>query len=316
MEFIIDNLLVKDLLKDPANLSKYKNIVTGDGRIVFRWPSLLEYLGIGKLFSELPSFEEGSPLFEACLSALSSHDSQEMIFYIYDNLFAENLRHIQALPQINPQFLLQAIKEKRKSTHSLEAGKLLDASLVTYEQAFIEIPSQVMHDLVLYLAWDRMCAWMGTLFNFQSADMKLIKALSVLKECLAESYRHIFEQGRTRPGIYRMLESLVFYQMREENIQKHTDEEWMILSQSFPALKEKNELADFFYIDDAVVFGSKQTGEEQHTKCYATLDSVDKVSARLALAQCLMRQLKQDATGWDFIIRPQEMIYLGKSTYV
>lgn len=156
-----------------------------------------------------------------------------------------------------------------------------------------------MHDLILYLAWDRMCVCTARLFDYQSNDPKFIKGIRVLRDCLIESYQHIAQQGRTTPGIYRMIESVFFYQMREENLGKLLPAQWTILTQSFQALKGQDELADFFYIDDGVTLEKVLKMEEEDSECYLTLDSPNRVNARLSLAQCMMDQLKSEVPNCD-----------------
>jgi hypothetical protein len=250
---------------------------------------LLEYLELGTLLEDILPFDETNPFFQATVATLCQNVEKEVLHHIYDHLFIEILKQIKALPQINANFLLHVIKKKE------------DANLASYEAALIENPSHAMHDLILYLAWDRMCVWMARLFNHQSTNPTFIRGLDVLKECLIESYQHIKEQGRTSPGIYRMLEALFFYEMREENLQKHSPDEWAMLTQSFPILKGENELVDFFYIDDLI--SSEGTS-------YLTLDSPDKVKARFTLAEYLINKIKEATPTWNYVLHPKEITHL------
>lgn len=309
MNIIIDNQIVKIFAHDATKIVKNPFISNLDNSISFRWPSLFEYLGLGSILSNLPAFDQTTPLFTACISTLFATKDKEALFYVYDRLFAENLNHINSLPQINAAFLLQTIKEQREKASFLEAEKVLSPVLAAYEAALVEKASHTMHHLILYLAWDRMCVWIGRLFNYQSVDQKFIKGLDVLKECLIESYQHIAQQGRTSPGIFRMLETLFFYQMREENLQKHTDAEWIVLSQSFHALKAQDELLDFFYIDDAVISEEKLQIEEGDSDYYLTLDSSESVKFRLALAQYMMDKLKAEFPQWRYVLRLKKIGY-------
>jgi hypothetical protein len=181
--------------------------------------------------------------------------------------------------------------------------------LAAYESALEERASQTMHDLVLYLAWDRMCVWMARLFDYQSTELKFIKGIEVLKECLIESYQHMTQQG-TSLSIYRMLEALFVYEIRQENLQKHTPEEWTTLSQSFHALTAQEGLVDFFYIDDAVVPEESLKIEEESSECYLILDSPDKVNSRLGFAQYMMDKLKSEVPQWNYVLRKKKIVYL------
>lgn len=255
MKIVVDNQVAK-LLDSQALF---------EGEIEFRWPSLLEYLGVGSLFLSFPDHTQ------ECISLLSSHENVEAIF---DNLFAVILNQINALPEIQPTALLQSMQERPH--HALKA----------FENALTDKPKDIMHDLILYLGWDRMCVQMARLFDYQSTDSKYLKGIATLRECLIESFQHISQQGRTRPSLYRMLEAFLFYEMREENLERLTEAEWSVFSQSFQVLKAQDELADFFYIDDPVLPQTR----------YATFDSPDQVNARLAFAQTMLTRLGWNAT--------------------
>lgn len=295
MKIVIDNQIVKILAHDATEMVKNPFLSDLDNRISFRWPSLLEYLGCGTLFSTLPAFDQSNPFFVASVATLCGSEEKEVILYMYDRLFAENLIQIKALPQINAAFLIQAIKEQRQKDSFLQVEKLLSPVLAAYEAAFVENEANTMHDLILYLAWDRMCVCIAQLFDYQSSDPKFINGIGVLKECLIESYQYITQHERTAPGIFRMLEALLFYQMREENLQKHTAEEWALLSQSFRILKSQDELIDCFYIDDAL----KPDGDAQ---CYLTLDSPETVDSRLSFAQFMINKIKSESPQWNYIL--------------
>ncbi|MES2345319.1 MAG: hypothetical protein V4494_05225 [Chlamydiota bacterium] len=294
MKIFVDN----QMLRDPSKL-----IAHGDNYISLDWPSLFEYLGLGSMLSQLSTFDQAHPLFIACVATLHATDEQEVLLYMYDQLFVENLNQIKALPQMNAAFLLQAIRERRGDFSFVEVNNMLSPALDAIEAALIENAPHIMHDLILYLAWDRMCVYMAHLFDDASTDPKFIKGIGVLKECLIESYQHIAKQERTSPGIYRMIEALFFYQMREENREKHTDAAWAMLSQSFQCLKAEDQLVDFFYIDRAVFF-------EKDSESYLTLDSLEKVSSRLAFAQYMMDQIKLDTPEWNYVLHPQKIVCL------
>ena len=270
---------------------------------------MLEYLGFGSVLLNLPVFDESQPLFKACISTLCTNEEQEVLTYMYDRLFVENLNYIKSLPQINASFLIQSIKTERERSSFADVEKILTPPLNAYDEALKENPQNTMHDLILYLAWDRMCVWIGRLFNHQSADPKFIKGIDVLKECLIESYQHISREKRTSPGFYRMVESLFFYQMREENIQKHTDAEWAILSESFNILTTEDELADFFYIDDAVISQDTLSAESEHSELYLTLDSPEKVNSRLILSKYMIDKLKKEIPSWNYTLCNKKIIY-------
>lgn len=310
MKIVVDNQIAKILSHDAAKIVKNPLIAHPENYISFGWPSLLEYLQLGSIFVNLPVFDQATSIFEVTVSTLCENQEKEDVFYIYDSLFAENLNHIKSLPQINASFLLQSIQEQRQQSSFKEVEKALSPSLAAYEVALREKTSHTMHDLILYLAWDRMCVWMARLFDYQSTHPQFIKGLEILKECLIESYQHIAQQGRTSPGIYRMLESFVFYAMREENLQNHTEIEWKVLSQAFQALKAPDEIVDCFYIDEAVILKDRLKAEEENAECYLTLDFPDRVKSRSALAQYMMDKLQSTTPQWGYVLRPKKIVYL------
>lgn len=306
MKISFDNQVVR-LFSADADKVLSSPLVTGEGSFVtFSWPSLLEYLELGQILTRLPSFDKHL-LFEATVSALCEVDNPEDLFYIYDSLFTEMLKWVKSLPEIEPAFLLKKIDEKKDSLSFWEMGKILSPALTVKERALRENTPNAMHDLVLYLAWDRMCVSMGRLFDYQSADEKYLQNLKKLKWCLVESYQHIAGQGRTSPSFYRMIEALFYYQMREEHLQLHPEADWELLTKSFPALKDPNELVDLFYIDHAVVPDSQ---EEEWPSCHLTLDPPEVVQCRLSLAHYMIERLKEEIPRWNYILRPGEIIHL------
>jgi hypothetical protein len=298
VKLIVDNQIAALLAQNPSKILPH---IADPENLEFKWPSLFEYLGCGAIFLDLPVFDKTHPHFAATMATLWATEEREVIFHVYDHLFTENLNQIRALPQINASFLLQTIKETRR-----KAPKVLLPALQAQERALFEHTAHTMHDLTLYLAWDRICVWISGLFNYPSTDSKFIYGLSVLKECLIESYQHITQQGRTSPSLYRMIETLFFYQMREENLEKHTAEEWTLLSQIFPVIKGENQLTDCFYIDDRPIF-------EPHL-VYLTLDSPKAVAQRVALAQYMVGKIQEDFPQWEYVVRPQKIIHLHYPT--
>ncbi len=280
MKTVVDNQIARLLSGGPPPFFKQKLLYP----IHFKWPTLLTYLGLESIFSSLPLFDDKHPLFVATVSALYDHEDKEVVFHVYDLLFVESLNQIRALEQINAPFLLNAIQEKKKTSPFLEFEKVLAQTLKAYEMACIENAPNTMHDLILYVAWERMCIWMGLLFNYQSTHPKFLQGIDILKSCLIESYQHITQQRKTSPSIYRLLEALFFYEMREENLQKHTEANWALLTKSFPALKKEEELVDFFYIDDAVFAKTEEVN-------YWTLDPPDLIQSRVSLATYFINQL-------------------------
>lgn len=307
MKISIDNQVVR-LFSCDADKVLNSPLGTEDSFLSFSWPSFLEYLELGQLLSRLPSFDSSEALFTASVSALCEVDNPEDLFYIYDSLFTEMLKQVKALPEIDPVFLLEKIEEKKSRLSFWEMEKILSPALSAKEKMLRENAPQAMHDLVLYLAWDRMCVCMARLFDYQCADPRFIENLRKLRWCLIESYQHIANQGRTSPSFYRLIEALFYYQMREEHLQLHMETEWQLLTQSFSALKGQNELIDVLYIDHAVVPDS-ETKEELFS--HLTLDPPEIVECRLALAHYMIGQIKKEIPQWNYTLSSSNIIHLS-----
>lgn len=307
MKISVDNQVVRLFSVDADKVLACSFRPDTISSLSFCWPSLLEYLELGELFSNFTIFDETSPLFIATISALKEVENPEDLFYIYDSLFTEMLKQVKALPEVDAPFLLQKIHEKKGKLSFLELEKVLSPAIAAKEKALQENAPYAMHDLVLYLAWDRMCVCMGRIFDYQSSDARFLYNLKALKWCLIESYQHIVNQGRTFPSFYRLMEALFYYQMREEHLQQHTEDEWELLSQSFQVQKNPNKLVDVFYIDQAIVPTSYK---EEKPGYHLTLDSPEIVEQRLALADYMISRLKEEMPQWHFTLQSSNIIFL------
>lgn len=300
MKVSFDNQVVR-LFADEADMVLSSPLgSTENSSLSFGWPTFLEYLELGDLFSTFPSFDESQPLFVATVSALCEVDNPEDLFYIYDSLFTTILKQIKNLPEIDPIFLLERIEEKKNRLSFWELEKYLSPALASHELALRNNAADAMHDLVLYLAWDRMCIAMARLFDYPSSDVKYLSNLKRLRWCLIESYQHISAQGKTTPSFYRLMEALFYYQMRVEHLPMHTESEWELLQKSFPVLKNQNELVDVFYIDQ---------GKESLLN-HLTLDTPEVVQARLDLATYMIGKISEEVPQWSFSLRQCNIIHL------
>lgn len=309
MKLFLDRQAVRVLGQNPSKILAHELVVKPGAEIALRWPAFLEYLGLGSLLAGFPAFGPEEPLFTATAKTLASTAEKEVLLYIYDRLFTEALNRVRALPQVNAAFLFEAIQGQKKASPFPEVEQALAPALKGYENALLERPLDTLHDLTLYLSYDRMCAWMARLFDFPSDDPRFLQGIAVLRECLVESYQHIFRHGRTVPGVFRLVEALYAYQMREENLPKHTEAEWELLSQSVPVLHPEGELADS-YIDDAIAPSSKE-GKEQF--CYLLSEEPSVVKKRLALAHHMVGKLQEQIPQWDFSLSPKlHLIFLER----
>jgi hypothetical protein len=301
MKLSFDNQIVR-LFADEAEkvldgpLKSYE-----ESSIHLSWPSFLEYLELGDLLSRLPPFDEQQLLFKATTTALCEVDNPEDLFYIYDSLFTTVLKQIKSLPEMEPEFLIEKINQKRNKLSFWEMEKFLSPALAAHERALRKNAVETMHDLVLYLAWDRMCVCMGRLFDFPSTDLKFQMNLKRLRWCLIESFQHISGQGKTTPSFYRLMEALFYYQMREEHLQIHSESDWELLQKSFPVLKDQNELVDLFYIDHAI---------SNQNVSHLTLDPPETIQSRIALAKYMIGQLKEEIPEWNLTLHDCNIIHL------
>ncbi len=101
MKIVVDHQIVRILAHNPTEIAKHLKLSNQDNQIHFGWPSLLEYLELGDVLSNLPIFDQTSPLFKACIATLCANEEKEVLFYVYDRLFTENLNQVRVLSQMN-----------------------------------------------------------------------------------------------------------------------------------------------------------------------------------------------------------------------
>jgi len=307
MKISVDNQVIRLFSENPKKLLATPLATESGTCLDFNWASLLEYLGLGSLLSRLSPFDQTHPLFKATVSALCEVDNPEDLFYIYDSLFVEMLKQVKSLPEIDASFLLKKMEEKKREISAAPLQNILFSSLTEQEKSLKENAPRAMHDLILYLAWDRMCFCMARLFDDPCKDPKFLQNLRHFNGCLIESFHHIAGQGKTSPSFYRLIEALFYYRMREEHLHLHSESEWELLSQSFPVLKNPNELIDFFYIDRALAPDS--TAAETPLR-HLTVDPPELVERRLALAHYILSKIREIFPKWNYSLRPSDIVHL------
>lgn len=310
MKIFIDNNIARILRAEPSKIAQLP-FLNPENPLILLWPTFLGYLTLESVLTELPPFEPTQQLFQACLTALSTYEEEATIYEMYDRLFTENLRQIQALPAINAEYLLQAIKE-RKTLLVEEKDIILLNALDDYEIKLSKSPSLTMHELILYLAWEQICLQMAVLFDYQSRNAKFIQGLDILKGCLLESYSHITQQEKIPLSIYRLFEAFFFIQMREENLQLHSDAEWAILNKSFKAIKTPDEVADVSYIDNGVVYTESLQPGKTPSECYLTLIPETTLGIRLSFAQFMMKKIQAEFPQWNYSLQEKEVKSLSE----
>jgi hypothetical protein len=296
MKIYLDNQLIRslpngDMFEDPS-------------QIHFSWSSLLECLDLGLLFESLPNFDSQNELYVHILSTLSLDFDKENLFKLYDQVFVECLNLIKALEPVRPDFLIEKIREKRSKL------SLFSNPLNQFENLLTIHPKASMHDLILYLAWDRICVYLAIVFESAPADVNTQRGLQVLKECLIESFHHISATGKTRPGFFRFSEAIYAFLMREEHLQTYSDPDWMILCQSSQALRNRNELPNVPYIDEGIF--SSHHMSKPFIKVF-TLDSLDKVTVSKTFSNYLLQKCREEMPLWDYLLFPVEIIHVKEN---
>ena len=273
------------------------------------WASLLEVLDCGSLLESFPKFDENSPLFNILSEVLAKCMKKDLVIQLFDRVFAECLTQVKALPEINAAFLLQQIEKRQKDQEADELS--FAASLEKWKIYLTDRPKEAMHDLILYLGFDRVCAYLAVIFEKPFSEEKAQNGLSTLKECLLESFQHITGQGRTAPGFFRMCETLYAYEMREEHLQGHTDAEWSILCQGIHALSSREALSDLSHIDEALQNTEEPASlERMEALNFVTSDPVEVVQAQVALTNYMIEKIKRADPAWKYRLSPVNVIII------
>ncbi|HEV8052043.1 MAG TPA: hypothetical protein VGP47_06085 [Parachlamydiaceae bacterium] len=312
MNMYVDNKLIRKLLSAidiedrDSLLNECIKIIEipeeGSLDFVLDWSSLLEYLGFGSLFQTLPVLNKDNKIFASVIEVLKLDSEKEVIVYLYDQIFVECLTQVKGLQQILPNILLQQIRHMQANPLFSCAKDPFSSSLKMFEKKLAGKPEDTIHDLVLYLAWDRVCVYLAAIFDETSLEIR--NGLNILKECLIESFQHITKQGRSKPGFFRLLEALYAYQMKQENLDNYTETEWQILCESVATLQSREFLADACYIK------VKFTGNDYPLLKVLTIEPSERASARISFADYMNRKLKSEVSGWDFDLQPYEIMCL------
>lgn len=265
-------------------------------QIIFNWTTFFHYLELDSIFETFPKFDSTNPLFVSYVEALSTPTEQNALYDLYDHLFKECLIQVKTLEQIEPTFLIERIQSAKE--RSVEPFREV---LEQLETSFLHDPQNMMHSLILYLSWDRFCICLARLFDYQTEDKVFLANLEVFKDCVIESFHHIKQHGRTSPSFVRLMEALFFYEMREEKLQRHQDEDWKTLNHGFSLFNAPEKLADVPYMSVGV------PGQEEFE--YLTTASSEKIQADLALTDYFIRRVQADFPDWSFGRSPIKFTY-------
>jgi len=321
MKIFVDNKLFKNMAsqaieskaKALVETCKQADILIDENQIqlIYQWPTLLECLDLESLFDQFFKLNEQEQLFNFLITTLTSEVDRDLLVSLYDQIFIECLTRVKNLPEINPTFLLQLIQKKKESAFSSQSKKLILPLLEYYEKYLTENPSHAMHDLILYLAWDRICVNMGPIFESPCLQAPFRQGLDVFKQCLLESFDHIRTQNRTTPSLFRLMETLYADEMRQENLQVHSENEWLILCQGARALKQREDIADVYYIDGALVNRQRDSDKiPQDPLILLTMDPVSNVESGLCLAHYLNEKIRLKIPDWPYLFNGVKIICL------
>jgi len=288
MQIFIDKKLVRNHVsidsQKPVNLS---------------WAAFLEYIETGPLFGKFPPFNEQNPLYSLIISILPLQAHEDFLIELYDQVFVECLTHTKAIPQIEHAFLMDRIQKKR-------GDDIFEHARRHYETYLREYPYEAIHDLTLYLAWDRVCFNLSKLMEEPSSNPVVQKNTHVLKNCLIESFQHIAAQGKTTPSFFRLMAALIAFYMRDENLETHSEEEWTTLCQQLGwinTVEDDSELADVPYVDLSFAQG-------QDAYRVLTLDSTEKANGLQTLMELTIRKLQVEEVNWKYAVNKMEFISL------
>lgn len=301
MKNYIDNRLLRQILSNGQE-EFLKSLNSPEPIVIdFGWVSLFEYLDLGDIFKELPKFDEKDPFFSLSISTLNQGLDKEILIRLYDELFIQNLTVVKAMPQIQQIFLLEKIREKRIA----HPQPLFDKALDYYEKYLTKDPYNAIHGLILYFAWDRLCVQLAIIFEHVYADAKALQGLPVLKECLLESFQHITSKGEASPSFFRLIEALFAYQLREENLDTHSEIAWATLCKSSTVLRSRDELPDVFYVDYALADSKKESQEKIRV---FTGEPQEQITIAQALARHMIETLKKEIPDWRYDLSDAEVI--------
>lgn len=303
MRVLVDKSVIEKA-KEGFKISVLEELVMADADVVFAWPVLLEFLGID-LAKDYPHFSQ-SVLYPEVIAALEAKPHAEYLEHLYDQVFVDCLNWVRTKEVIHPNYLLNKIREIQATT----PAKLFSKPLHHYERMLFEEPYLAIHDLTFYLAWDRVCVDLATLFEYPSTSENVRQGLQILRDCLIESFQHITQEQETDPGFFRFLEALYAFQMREEFLQAYPDQEWQILSESSQSLRPREEFLVVPYTDQTI-FNTRKNEHLPIPVKVLTFDSWVKVTTSLNLARYMIEKLKSENYEWAYEIHSSEVICLN-----
>jgi len=320
MKAFIDNTLLDTLVS--KNQENYPRVIEeacqqanllfekDQVQLIYYWPTLLQLLKLDSIFDNFFELKEQHPLFDAINTTINTEFDVDVLIRLYDQLFVECLTHVKNIPEIDAQFLVEKIKEIRIRAVPSDLQELISPLLDYYEKYLTFNTAHAMHNLVLFLAWDRMCVNTAILFEHDSASNTIRPGLNILKVCLLESFQHITTQNKTAPSFFRLLEALYADEMRQENLDIPTEQGWLALCQGARLLKPRNKLANVFFIDEALTTTSviKDSPEDTQLLKILTVEPFETLQAGITVCKYLNERISLLMPEWPYLLRPIEAI--------
>lgn len=271
--------------------------------VALDWPALLNLLDADDFVKNFPPFTSQDPLYQQIIIALEAKTHPELLEHLFDQLFVESLNWVRSQTEVDPNYLAEKIRQKQ----TLQAlGPILSKPLLHNQKLLFGQPYPFIHDLIFFLAWDRVCINLAILFEYPSVAVNVKPGLVILRNCLIESFQHIMAKQETTPSFFRFIEALYAYEMREEHLQSYSDREWITLCESAQALRSREEIIDVSYIDKFIIdrkhfsFSSK----------VLTMDSSEKVNKSIGLARYMIDKLNSEDQNWHYELQSTEIICL------
>lgn len=277
-----------------------------DLQFVLDWAALLELLGYSGLVESFQQTEGNKKIFSSVIEALKMDSDNEVIYYLFDQIFVECLTEVKTLkPVLHPDILANQVRSLL--THPLFPDQdPFSATLRYYDKRLTENLQDTLHDLILYLAWDRVCIYIAMIFD--DVSLKIKDGLQLLKNCLIESFQHIKADGKTNPGFFRLIEALYAFEMKDENLQNYSDTDWKTLCESVQALQPRDSLADVCFIDTGIVSDLIQ---DKPLLKVLTFKPAKEVKTIISLANFMLKQLRVElADQWRYSMCPYEILCL------
>jgi hypothetical protein len=283
MKIYLDNLSIQKFKNHEIQDVAFSN--TDD--VFFTLANLMGFLDLKYIFDAIAKFDNQNELFQFIVSKAAEDQDPNFLMDLYDQLFAQVLTDVKNLKEVNASFLLQSLSE-----HENHCIPIYSKAITYFKQILSDVPKQAIHDLTLYLAFDRMTIAVAELFEQQQCK---IGSLRIFRNCIIESFQHITKNSKVTLGFFRLMEALYAFDMRNENLDTYSEGDFETLCKSSKVLSDRDRICFIPYVDIALMHMS----EEKEITCLTT-DSEEKVELTLVFADFMINKLYQEGIGWEY----------------